>query len=109
LLKFAHVFHDEETNDFKGTDVVEHEIEVGNARPIKRPPYRVPYALMDEMKKQVTDMLDKGVIRESKSPWSAPAILVKKKSPDGKPNIRFCVDFRALNSVTKVGAYPCLK
>jgi hypothetical protein len=35
LLKFAHVFHDEETNDFKGTDVVEHEIEVGNARPIK--------------------------------------------------------------------------
>jgi hypothetical protein len=61
------------------------------------------------MKKQVTEMLDKGVIRESKSPWSAPAILVKKKSPDGKPKFRFCVDFRALNSVTNVDAYPLPK
>jgi hypothetical protein len=109
LLKFTHVFHDEETNDFKGTDVVEHEIEVGNARPIKRPPYRVPYALRDEMKKQMTDMLDKGVIRKSKSPWSAPAILVKKKSLDGKPKFRFCMDFRAINLVTKVDSYPLPK
>jgi hypothetical protein len=54
-------------------------------------------------------MLDKGVIRESKSPWSAPAILVKKKSPDGKPKFRFCVDFRALKSVTKVDTYPLPK
>ena len=51
-------------------------------------------------------MLDTGVIRESRSPWSAPAILVPKKSLDGKQKFRFCVDFRALNSVTKFDSYP---
>jgi hypothetical protein len=58
------------------------------------------------MKAQIDDMLHKGVIRESTSPWAAPAKLVPKKSPDGKPKFRFCVDFRALNSVTKFDAYP---
>jgi transposase InsO family protein len=106
LLKYAHVFHDDESNDFKGTDLVEHEIHVGNARPIKRPPYKVPYALRDEMKRQVDDMLKRGIIRESKSPWSAPAILVKKKSLNGNQSYRFCIDFRGLNSVTKMDSYP---
>jgi hypothetical protein len=57
------------------------------------------------MKVQTDDMLRKGVIRESTSPWSARAILVPKKSPDGKPKFIFCVDFRELNSVTKFDAY----
>ena len=51
-------------------------------------------------------MLDKNTIRESQSPLSAPAILVPKKSLDGKPKYRFCVDFRALNAVTKFDPYP---
>jgi len=106
LLKYAHVFHDEETNDFKGTNVIEHEIPIGDARPIRRPQYRTPYALRKEMQTQVLIMLEKGVIRPSKSPWSVPAILVPKKSADGTPKYRFCVDFRALNSVTKFDTYP---
>jgi hypothetical protein len=55
---------------------------------------------------QVENMLDKGIIRPSNSPWSAPAILVPKKSADGTPKFRFCVDFRALHSVTKYDTYP---
>jgi len=51
-------------------------------------------------------MLEKGVIRESCSPWTAPALLVPKRSPDGKPKYRFCVDFRALNAITKFDPYP---
>jgi len=58
------------------------------------------------MQTQVENMLDRGVIRESRSPWSAPAILVPKKNLDGKPKFRFSVDLRALNSVTKFDSYP---
>ena len=45
-------------------------------------------------------------IRKNSSPWVAPAILVPKKISDGKPKFRFCVDFRALNAVTKFDPYP---
>ena len=87
--------------------MVQHEIQVGDSKPIRKPPYRTPYALRQEMQTQVQKMLDKEVIRPSNSPWSAPAILVpKKKGPDGKPRYRFCVDFRALNSVTRFDPYP---
>jgi hypothetical protein len=106
IMKYAHIFNDEETNDFKGTTVIEHEIPIGDARHIKRPPYRIPYALRGEMEQQVQKMLKKGVIRESNSPWSAPANLVPKRSLDGKPKYRFCVDFRALNAITKFDTYP---
>ena len=57
------------------------------------------------MKSQVENMLAKGSIRESYSPWAALAILVPKKTADGKPIYWFCVDFGALNAVTKFGPY----
>ena len=47
-------------------------------------------------------MLEQGVIEPSASPWSSPILLVRKK--DG--SIRFCIDFRKLNSVTRKDAYP---
>jgi len=106
LLRYTHVFHDEQTNDFKETAVIGHQILVDNARPIRKPQYRIPYSLREEMKTQVENMLQKGVIRESNSLWSAPALLVPKRSTDGKPKFRFCVDFRALNSVMKFDTYP---
>jgi hypothetical protein len=85
-----HVFHDEDTNDFKGTDIIEHQIIVDNVPPIRRPQYQTPYALREEMRAQIETMLDKGVIRESNSPWSAPAILVpKKKTQMASPNLDF--------------------
>jgi hypothetical protein len=64
-----------------------------------------PFALRDEMKSQVESMLSKGVIRESTLPWSAPALLVPKRTMDGKPKYRFCVDFWALNVVFKFDPY----
>jgi hypothetical protein len=57
LLRYRGVFHDEERNDFRGTDVAEHRIITGDARPIRRPQYRTPYALREEMDRQVKDML----------------------------------------------------
>ena len=57
------------------------------------------------MESQVRDMLHKGVIEPSSSPWAAPAMLVPKKSADAKPKYRFCVDFRALNKITQFDNY----
>jgi hypothetical protein len=93
VLEYAHVFHDEETNNFKGTNVIEHHILVGDAQPIRKPQCRVPYSLRNEMKAQVKKILDKDVIRESIFTWSAPAILAPKKSLDGRPKFWFCVYF----------------
>ena len=47
-------------------------------------------------------MLEAGVIERSRSPWGFPIVLVEKK--DGSK--RFCVDFRALNKITKKNAHP---
>jgi len=80
LLKYAHVFHDEGTNDFKGKDI-EHQIILHNVPPIRIPQYQTPYALREEMKSQIEKMLEKGAIKEGNSPWSVPANLVKKEEP----------------------------
>jgi hypothetical protein len=55
-----------------------------------------------EMKKQLEDLLNKGFIRPSSSPWGCPTIFVKKK--DG--TLRMCVDYRPLNAVTIKNKYP---
>ena len=106
LMKYKHIFHQEGSNDFKGTDLVEHMIVTGDAKPIRKAPYRVPFALRQEMQNQVNDMLAKGVIEESFSPWNSPALLVPKKSLNERPKCRLCVDFRALNAVTQFDNYP---
>ena len=86
LLRYAHVFH-EQTNDFKGTTVIEHQILVDNARQIRKPQYHVPYSLREEMKTQVENILQKGVILESNFPWAAPELLVPKVVPMGNQNL----------------------
>ena len=97
-IKYAHVFNDNE-NDFKCTNVIEHQIHVSDVKSIRKPPDRTPYALRQEMQNQVQKMLDKGVISPSNSWWSSVILVPKEKGPDGKPQYRFCVDFRALNSI----------
>jgi hypothetical protein len=58
------------------------------------------------MKRQMDEMIQRGVITPSCSEWVAPVILVKKKSVDGSPKYRICTDFRGLNAVTKIPVYP---
>jgi hypothetical protein len=71
------------------------ELQPGTA-PISKRSYRMPPKELAELKKQLQELLDKGYIRPSSSPWGCPALFVKKK--DG--SLRLCVDYRPLNAVT---------
>nr|GEX09298.1 retrotransposon-related protein [Tanacetum cinerariifolium] len=66
------------------------------SKPMSSQPYRQPYFQKNEIEKQVRELLSQGLIRPSHSPFSSPALLVKKS--DG--SWRFCVDYRALNDIT---------
>ena len=65
-------------------------------------PYRMAPEKLVELKKQLTELLEKGFIRPSVSPWGAPVLFMRKK--DG--SMRLCIDFRKLNQVTIKNKYP---
>ena len=88
--------------DFGRTSLVRHQIDTGEARPVRQPARRLPLAKRDEAEKQVEKMKEAGIIEPSVSPWVSPIVLVRKK--DG--TIRFCVDYRQLNQVTLKDSYP---
>ncbi|KAK3124892.1 hypothetical protein QOZ80_7BG0595680 [Eleusine coracana subsp. coracana] len=70
--------------------------------PISKRPYRMPVNELVELKKQLHEMLEKGFIRPSSSPWGAPVLFVEKKDKTQ----RMCVDYRSLNDVTIKNKYP---
>nr|KYP35801.1 Retrovirus-related Pol polyprotein from transposon 17.6 [Cajanus cajan] len=70
--------------------------------PISIAPYKMSPVELVELKKQIEELLEKGFVRPSVSPWGAPVLLVKKK--DG--SMRLCVDYRQLNKVTIKNKYP---
>ena len=65
-------------------------------------PYRFAPAELHELKIQLQEILDKGFIRPSTSPWGAPALFAKKKGG----SLRLCIDYRKLNRVTVKNKYP---
>jgi transposase InsO family protein len=81
---------------------VKHRIDTGDSLPIKQRSYRTSRAEQEIIRKEISEMLQNKIIRPSESAWSSPIVLVTKK--DG--SVRFCVDFRKLNDVTKKDSYP---
>ena len=84
------------------TDLVQFTIDTTDCRPLRQPLRRVPFGVRQEISQQLEKMLKMGVVQPSKSPWASPVVLVRKK--DG--SLRFCVDYRKLNSVTKPDVFP---
>jgi hypothetical protein len=76
------------------------ELQPGTA-PISKRPYRMPPAELAELKKQLQELLDKGFIRPSTSPWGCPALFVKKNDE----SLRLSVDYCPLNAVTTKNKY----
>jgi hypothetical protein len=70
--------------------------------PISKRPYRMLPVELAELKKQLQELLDKGFIRPSTSPWGCSALFVKKKAK----SLRLCVDYHPLNAVTIKNKYP---
>ncbi|KAJ9519141.1 hypothetical protein QJQ45_007703 [Haematococcus lacustris] len=73
-----------------------------DGKPPARPSYRMSKPEQDELRKQITDLLAKGLIEPSSSPYAAPVLFVQKKSGE----LRMCIDYRQLNKITIRDQYP---
>ena len=95
LVKYADIFA--EPKSLPPARLFDHAIPLKlRAMPVSLRPYRYNFHQKNELEKQVKEMLSSGIIQASQSPYSSPALLVKKK--DG--TWRFCVDYRGLNDLT---------
>ena len=84
------------------TDLVSHTIDTNGHPPIRQAQRRIPFALREKVEGMVEEVLERGVVQLSKSPWASPVVLVAKK--DG--TTRFCVDYQRLNASTKLDVFP---
>ena len=104
LLKEYHDIFSLEKRDMGHTNMTKHKIVL---KDLDTPPFeerfhRIPPPQLDEVREHLKLMLDTGVIRPSNSPWCNAVVLVRKK--DGL--LRFCIDFRKLNSLTVKDSHP---
>ena len=102
VCEFSYVFPDE-LPGLPPDREIEFKIELllGTA-PISQRPYRMPPNELAELKIQLHELLEKGLIRPSSSPWGCPAIFVKKKDK----SLWMCVDYRPLNAISIKNKYP---
>ena len=79
-----------------------HTINTGDNPPVSKSAYRLSPKEKEEVESQVKELLSRGLIRPSKSPYGSPVIFVQKK--DG--SLRMCIDYRAVNKLTVKDKYP---
>ena len=84
------------------TDLVQHIINIEEHAPVKQTSRRIPFSIRKNVEEMVDEMLDKGIIEHSSSPWASPIVLVSKQ--DG--STCFCVDYHCLNAITKLDKFP---
>ena len=77
------------------------ELHLGTS-PISMTPHKMAPVELQELRVQLQELLDKGFIRPSTSPWGAPVLFAKKKDK----TLRSCIDYKQLNRVTVKNRYP---
>ena len=95
--RYEHIFTDVPGD----SNLTEHQIEVTSEEPIRSKPYAIPYNVRESLKEDIQAMLQMGVIRESKSPYASPVVVVLKDGTN-----RVCVDYRKLNRLTVFDPAP---
>ena len=90
-----------EENEHRETDLVQFEINTGDAAPKKLPVRQMPFTIRQEVPRQLKVVEETGVIQPSNSLWASPVVLVMKKDSTH----RFCVDYRDLNSMTRADTF----
>lgn len=101
LLDYEDVFakHDLDLGNYTATT---HRIHTGDAAPVKMRMRRTPLGFQKEEETLLQSMLEQGIIQPSESEWAAAPVIVRKRCG----GLRYCVDFRKLNSVTQKDAFP---
>lgn len=90
-------------SDSPGFTMVDcHRIDVGDATPVRSHPYRMSPERKMALDEEISKLLQSGKIEPSSSPWASPVVMVPKKGG----TYRMCIDYRKLNSATKIDAYP---
>ena len=102
LCEYEDVFPDE-LPGLPSRRVIDFGIELHpSTSPISMTPHRMALVELQELRVQLQELLDKGFIRLSTSPWGAPVLFVKKKDK----TLRLCIDYKQLSRVTIKNRYP---
>ena len=102
LSKLLHEFKTVMSGKCGRTTICEHHIRTKEGLPIRQRPYRIPYMFRETVEEEIKTMLEEGVIEPSNSEWASPMVIIKKKDD----TLRLCVDYRKLNAITELDAYP---
>jgi hypothetical protein len=103
LNEFLNVMPEELPNELPSKRHVDHAIKaMSRVAPLAKASYRMSHEELKELKVQLEELLAKGYIKPSKSPYGAPILFVHKKDR----TLRMCVDYRTLNKVTMKNQYP---
>lgn len=98
IKEYSQLFGDVPTQ----THVMYHDVDVGEARPVKQHPYRMNPIKTEIMSREVKYLVENELVEGSHSEWSSPCLLVPKPNS----TYRFCTDYRKVNAVTKTDSYP---
>ena len=102
FTEFSDIFNEKPQAGGALVDTLEHTIKLlPGSKPTFRRNFRFSPTELKELRKQVTELLSKGIITPSNSPFGAPVLFIPK--PDG--SLRFCLDYRALNAITIKSRY----